>query len=343
MVTGATGYVAGWLVKKLLEEGITVHAAVRNPDNTEKLKYLNELAANNPGEIKYFKSDLLQEGSYDEAMKGCELVYHTASPFVMGVKDAQRDLIDPALKGTRNVLESANRTETVKRVIVTSSCAAIYGDAADLKATKTGKFTEEDWNVTSNVKHQAYSYSKKVAEEEAWKMMKAQSRWDLVTVNPSFVLGPGISPKATSASFDIVRQMGDGNMKMGTADFRIGCVDVRDLAEAHYRAGYTPEANGRNIISAENTGFMDLANHLRPNFGDKFPIPKKTLPKWLVVLMAPSAGMTRREAKLNVGHDWIADNSKAKRELGITYRPIKESINEMFQQLVDDGQLKAKA
>ena len=133
MVTGATGFVAGWLVKKLLEEGITVHAAVRNPDNNEKLKYLNAIADKSKGSIKYFKSDLLQEGSYAEAMEGCELVYHTASPFVIDVNDPQKELIDPAKLGTRNVLEQANKTASVKRVVVTSSCAAIYGDNRGFK------------------------------------------------------------------------------------------------------------------------------------------------------------------------------------------------------------------
>ena len=105
LVTGATGYVAGRLVEKLLSEGMTVHAAVRNPSDTEKTKYLDALASSLPGTIKYFKSELLDEGSYDEAMKDCEVVFHTASPFVRSVKDPQKDLVDPAKKGTRNVLE----------------------------------------------------------------------------------------------------------------------------------------------------------------------------------------------------------------------------------------------
>ena len=87
MVTGATGYVAGVLVKKLLDEGLSVHAPVRDPENPEKLKYLNDIATTSPGNIKYFKADLLDQGSYGEAMAGCELVFHTASPFKIDVKD----------------------------------------------------------------------------------------------------------------------------------------------------------------------------------------------------------------------------------------------------------------
>ena len=114
MVTGANGYVASWLVKKLLDEGMTVHAAVRDPKNTKKIEHLTEAAANSKGEIKFFKGDLNIPGSYKEAMEECELIYHTASPFTMDVKNPQKELIDPAVNGTENVLLSANETPSVK-------------------------------------------------------------------------------------------------------------------------------------------------------------------------------------------------------------------------------------
>jgi dihydroflavonol-4-reductase len=91
LVTGATGYVAGRLAEKLLQEGHTVHAAIRNPDNQEKVRYLNALAESLPGTIRFFKSDLLEAGSYAEGMKGCELVFHTASPFTIDVRELQHD------------------------------------------------------------------------------------------------------------------------------------------------------------------------------------------------------------------------------------------------------------
>ncbi len=342
LVTGATGFVAGWLVKKLLDEGLTVHAAVRDTNNAEKLKYLNAIAKEAPGTIRYFKADLLTEGSYDRAMNECEVVYHTASPFTLTVADPQMDLIDPALKGTRNVLESANRTDSVKRVVLTSSCAAIIGDAKDCTTYPGGVATEEQWNESSSLDHQPYAYSKTVAEREAWKIANAQNRWDLVVINPSFVLGPGINPNATSESFNLVRQLGDGSMKSGVPEFYIGVVDVRDLAIAHYNAGFTPEANGRNIISAENTDFLALARILSEKFGDAYPFPKKQVPKFLVWLMAPKVGFTRKMIKLNVGYKWQVNNSKSIRELGMTYRPMKESITDMFQQMIDSGLVMAK-
>ena len=101
LVTGATGYVAGQLIKLLLVQGTQVHAAVRDPSKVSKLKFLNQLADTLPGSITYFKADLLDSGSYLEAMQGCELVYHTASPFSLNIQDPQRDLIDPALKARK--------------------------------------------------------------------------------------------------------------------------------------------------------------------------------------------------------------------------------------------------
>lgn len=338
LVTGATGYVAGWLVKKLLDEGLTVHAAVREPENKKKVAFLDELAANATGEIKYFKSDLLEEGSYAEAMKDCELVFHTASPFIISVDDPQKELIDPALQGTRNVLEQANTTESVKRVVLTSSCAAIYGDNIDIKKAPNGIYTEEVWNTSSSAEHGAYSYSKTLAEKEAWKISERQSRWDLVVVNPSLVLGPALNSGAVnSESFRIMKQFGDGSLKQGVPKLGFGVVDVRDLAIAHYNAGFTPEAKGRHIISGHNTWFLEMAKTLQPKYGDNYPLPKKEMPKWLIWLVGPmiNSGITRKYVEQNVGYPFIADNSKSKEKLGVTYRPLEETMNDTFQHLID--------
>ncbi|WP_340112199.1 NAD-dependent epimerase/dehydratase family protein [Maribellus mangrovi] len=339
LVTGATGYVAGWLVKKLLEEGLTVHAAVRNPDNKEKVKYLDEIAAKAKGKIIYFKSDLLDEGSYAEAMKDCELVFHTASPFTTEVKDPQKELIDPAKLGTRNVLEQVNKTSSVKRVVLTSSCAAIYGDNADLEDTPNGIFTEEIWNTSSSLKHQPYSYSKTVAEREAWQIVKEQNRWDVVVINPVLVLGPAINPNGvTSESFNIVKQFGNGSMKAGAPDIGMGAVDVRDAALAHFKAGFTPEASGRYIISGHDSSFLEMAAILLPKYGDKYPIPKKAMPKWLIWLLGPAINkaVTRKYVSRNVGLPFKGDNSKSKKELGMDYMPLEQSMNDMFQQMIDN-------
>lgn len=340
LVTGATGYVAGRIVKKLLDEGFTVHAPVRNPTDKEKLKYLNAIAEKAAGKIIYFQADLLKPDSYDEAMKGCELVFHIASPFINTVKNPQRDLVDPALLGTQNVLASVNKTDSVKRVVLTSSCAAIIGDAIDCQQLPNGLATEAYWNTSSSVDHQPYQYSKVVAERAAWEINQKQDRWDLVTINPSLVIGPGLNPFATSESFNIVRQIGDGSMRFGIPDISIGVVDVRDLAEAHILAGFTPAAQGRHIISAQNTDLLTLAKILRKKYGSAYGFPTHYLPKWLVWLAAPLAGFKRKMISKNVGYAWRVDNTKSIKELGVHYRPIEESIVDMFQQMIDSGVVK---
>ena len=339
MITGATGYVAGWVVKRLLDEGLTVHAPIRSPENKEKTKYLDRLAENSKGSIKYFKADLLTEGSYDEAMEGCELVVHTASPFINSVKDAQKDLVDPALKGTINVLESVNKTTTVKRVVLTSSCVAMYGDAKDTLDYPNQIMTEEIWNSTSSVNQSPYNYSKTVAEKKAWEIANAQDRWKLVTINPSFVMGPALNATTTtSESYSVLKQMGDGSFKTGVPKLGAGVVDVRDVAEAHFQAGFNANAQGRYITSAHNTNFYEMAQTLLPKYGDKYPVPKKALPKWLLSLVGPmvNKAFSRSFIKKNVNVPWNADNSKIKKELGMEFRPLQTTMEDSFQVLIDN-------
>ena len=342
LVTGATGYLAGWLVKRLLDEGLTVHAAVRDPDDADKLKYLERVARNAPGRLRFFQADLLAEGSYAEAMAGCRVVFHTASPFIVHVADPQRDLLEPALLGTRNVLNEVERTPSVTRVVLTSSTVAIGADNADLEKAPHHLFTEEDWNTTSSLAHQPYAYSKTVAEREAWRLNAGQGRWHLVTINPSLVIGPGLNPYGTSESFRLVKQLGDGSLKNGVPKMGLGVVDVRDVAEAHFRAAFVPEAKGRYLVSGHNSDFPALAAALLDRFGDDYPIPRRVMPKWLVWLVGPllNRALTRKMVTRNVDLDWLGDNSKSIRELGLQYRPLKESMVEFFQQMVDSGLVK---
>jgi dihydroflavonol-4-reductase len=338
LVTGATGYVAGWVVKRLLEEGLTVHATVRDPSKTARLAYLQELADASPGSIAFFGADLVEEGSFAEAMAGCSTVFHIASPYTLDAKDPQKELVEPAVGGTRNVLQQVEETPSVTRVVITSSCAAIYGDNADLADTPTGVFTEEVWNASSTLTHNAYSYSKTEAEREAWRIHDAQDRWRLVVVNPCGVFGPGVRMHPTSESFKILTQLGDGTMSSGVPALGLGVVDVRDLAEAHLRAAFLPDANGRNIIAGHDSGFPEMARVLKEAF-PSYPLPGRTLPKFVIWMVGPfiNPGLTRRFVSRNIGLPWKGDNGKSKRELGLSYRPLDQTLTEHFQQLIDEG------
>lgn len=335
MITGATGFVGSWITRRLLESGCRVQAAVRDARNGEKLHPLRDLADELSGEIRFFEADLCRPGSYAEAMAGCEVVFHTASPFFLQVGDAQQDLIEPALEGTRNVLGEAGRHDTVRRVVVTSSCAAIYGDNAD--SPRNGdRFTEADWNVTSDATHKAYSYSKTLAETEAWKLAEAQDRWDLVTINPSLVLGPGIYPSPTSGSFELVHQLAGGRLKSGVPEYYFGVVDVREVAEAHHKAGLDPDVpSGRYILSAHDSSLPELVTVLRDKYGDRYPFPRRILPKWAAWLFGPfvDKSVTRRIISRNVGVPSRFDNTRSREILGVCYRPVRESLIDMFEEM----------
>lgn len=343
LVTGATGYIAGWIIKQLLETGYTVHATVRSPKNTQSYAHLTKIADDTAGTLKIFAADLLNDGSFDEAMKDCEIVLHTASPFVVtNFKDAQKELVDPALQGTRNVLNSANRISSVKKIILTSSIASTYGDAIEGQQVKDNLFDENHWNTTSNVTHQPYPYSKVVAEREAWKMQSAQSRWQLVVINPALVMGPSLTPHSKSGSIEVLQQFGTGITLLGVPKMWMGLVDVREVAAAHILAAFNPQAIGRYIVCAKTLSLLEMGTILRQHFGGRYPFPRFSLPKGLISLVGPVLGYTRDYIRLNMGYPIYFNNQRSINELGIKYRPISESLCEHFQQMIDDGLVKSR-
>lgn len=336
LVTGGSGYVASWVVRYLLEEGRTVRATVRDPKKPRGLEHLHTLAAAHPGRLTLHRAELLEPGSYTEAMAGCELVIHTASPFLLGkIRDPQKQLVAPALEGTQNVLTSVNETATVKRVVLTSSVVAICGDNIDMKGK--AQFTEDDWNTTSTLDHQPYPYSKTVAEREAWKIQAAQDRWDLVTIHPGLVVGPSLTTSSKSGTFRTMGSFTDFSLATGAPALKMGVVDVRDVARAHIAAGYTPQAHGRYITNAETMSMLDIGKALRAKFGYRPSFPLIEAPKPLIKLAAPVAGLTRKFVELNVGYPLKFDNSRTVAELGISFRPGAESVTDHFQQMIDDG------
>ena len=338
LVTGGNGYVASWLVKRLLERGFDVHATVRDPGDPKKTAHLGEIASDCPGTLSFFRADLLDPDGFDRAMAGCALVFHTASPLIVrDVKDPVRDLVEPATRGTRNVLKAANRTPSVRRVVLTSSIVAVYGDAADLADLDADRFDESHWNTSSSEYHQPYSYSKRLAEQMAWEIASAQDRWDLVVVNPGLVLGPGLSPHTKAEGVLIMLDFGNGYYSFGAPELEFAIVDVRDVAEGHLRAGMMPGASGRHILVSESLSVIRIAEVLRGHFGDGFPFPRQTVSRAVALMLAPRRGIPQAVAKRNLGYPLRFDNRRAREALGMRFRSAAESIVEHFQQLLDDG------
>lgn len=336
LVTGGSGYIASWIIKLLLDKGHTVHATVRNVNAPDAMGHLHKIAEGGSGKLVLFETDLLNEGSFDAAMDGCELVMHTASVWSIDPKLDADTFIKPALDGTRNVLNSVNKTSTVKRVVLTSSVAAIFGDGKDIQEYTGGVATEENWNTTSSPKHLPYSYSKTVAEKLAWEMQKTQIRWDLVTINPTWVFGPSLSKRKGNPTTDLLILLTDKRSAMGAVPFSFGIVDVRDVAEAHIKAGFQPDANGRHILNNGALWYREIAAVLDKHFGSKFTFPKGELPKWLCWLIAPAIPTTREFVAKGYGYKVNFDNTRSIKQLGITYRPVETTLVEHFKQIVDD-------
>jgi len=114
---------------------------------------------------------------------------------------------------------------------------------------------------------------------------------------------------------------------------------VRDVASAHVKAGFTPKASGRHIISAGEIAMLNIAKILKTHFGDAYPFPRKQVPKLLVWLLAPKVGFTRKFVSRNVGYPVRFDNSYSIADLGMSYIPIEQTVKEHFQQILDDGLL----
>ena len=171
-------------------------------------------------------------------------------------------------------------------------------------------------------------------------MQKAQTRWDLVCINPALVLGPSLTPNTQSGSVEVLQQFANGMTLAGVPPMWNGIVDVRDVADAHLQAAFNPKAEGRYIISGGTLSLLEMGKILRQNFGNKFPFPRNQLPKAAFKLFGPFVGFSKSFVELNMGYPIYFNATKSQQELGMHYRNIENSLVEHFQQLLDDGVVK---
>lgn len=333
LVTGGSGYVGGHLVDLLLREGYKVNATVRSLANPEKLKSLTELQARYPDQLELFEADLVRPGSFEAAMKGCDTVFHVASPFLLPeqIKDGQRELVDPALQGTRNVLGSVDACDSVTRVVLTSTVGAIFGDYIDVPTLQGNVLQERFFNTTSTVENNPYHYSKVVAEQEAWAICNRQKRWTMVAINPGLILGPTLTPSSDSGSLFLLDELLRGSFFYGAADFAFTYVDVRDVALAHLRAALNEKASGRYILAEKGMiSLFDMAKMIRPYHRKAYLLPRYQLPHWVIRLVGPFFGLTQEYIRHHLGIRFTVDNHRSVEELGIVYRPAEETLADHY-------------
>ena len=331
-VTGASGFIASYVIRKLLDNGYTVRATVRGLTKGNNYEYLTSL----PGaaeRLELVQAELLTEGSYDEAIAGYEYVIHTASPYVLDVKDPQHDLVDPALKGTLNVLQACGKSGSVKKVVLTSSVAAVFDEPISGRV-----YTEKDWNETSSLVRNPYFYSKTLAERSAWDYIEKENpTFELVVVNPGVVIGPSLVPSLNTSN-QILRDILAGTYPM-IMSISWGFVDVRDVAHAHILAMENEKAKGRYLCTSETLGMSEVVSILRETGYSNYNLPKMKMTgmvgnAMVKILVSTQPKGVRTFIRTHVGRGVEYDNSKIRQELGISFRSVKESILEAVKDLL---------
>ncbi|KAL6839173.1 hypothetical protein ACP4OV_031064 [Aristida adscensionis] len=262
-VTGAGGFIASWLVKLLLEKGYTVRGTVRNLDDDAKNAHLRALdgAAER---LTLVRADLLDKESLAAAFRGCEGVFHTASP----VTDDPEKMVEPAVNGTKNVMNAAADVGTVRRVVFTSSIGAVYMDPRHGPGEEVDETCWSDLDYCKQTKNW-YCYAKTVAEKAAWELA-GQRRLDLVVVNPSLVLGPLLQPAVNASAWHVLKYL-DGSART-YADAAQAYAHVRDVAAAHARAYEAPGAQGRYLCAGRTLHRGEVCRALAKLFPE-YPVP----------------------------------------------------------------------
>lgn len=313
-LTGASGFIAKHILRELLEKGYSVRASVRS----EKRKA--ELEALFPGAgIEYAFLDLNKDEGWNEAMQGCDVLMHTASPFPMGDPKDPQELIRPAVDGTLRALKAAEAAG-IKRVVLTSSNAAIYKDA---NKPKEAPSDETNWTTPDADFVTAYEASKTLAERAAWDFVGEHPEMELTAINPGAVFGPPMDGRF-GTSLELVERIMSGKDPMAPP-FEIRVVDVRDVAMLHVAAIDLEAAKGERFsATAGMMSFLDMANALRA-WDPSLKMAKKVAPIW--VLRGLSLFMPEIKGVLKgLGRNLSVPGDKAETTFGFKFIPAKEAL-----------------
>ena len=330
LVTGGSGFLAGWCMVELLGQGYEVRTTVRDLGREDEVREAVSAGGQSGESISVLAADLTAEGGWAEAVTGCDYVLHVASPFPPVQPKDPDELIVPAREGTRRVLRAA-LDAGVKRTVVTSSVAAIAGGAKG-----PGPLTEGDWTDLDFAGLSPYVRSKTIAEHAAWDLAGERNATErLATVNPGAILGPLLSRDA-SYSLEAIERLLKGIP--GTPKVGFSFVDARDVAALQVKAMLAPEAAGQRFIAvAEFLWMAEVAAVLRRELGeDAAKVPSREVPNLLVRAMALfDPGI--RSITNQLGKKLTYSSEKAEAKLGWTPRPVEETIAETGRSMVDLG------
>ncbi|XP_022929423.1 putative anthocyanidin reductase [Cucurbita moschata] len=272
-VTGATGFIASSLVNLLLQSGYNVHATLRHPAKSLKLLSLWM----NTDRLQLFKADLREEGSFDEAVKGCDGVFHVAASMTFNVDQqdnieeyVQTNVINPEIKGTLNVLKSCMKSRSVKRVVLTSTISTLTGKDVDGKRRcfvdeSCQTFVDQVWK--NKPSGWVYALSKRLSEDAAFKFA-SENDIDIVSVITSTVSGPFLTSNVPSSVQVLMAPITrDPNFLkiISTVNERIGSVAVvhtSDICRAHIFLMENTKAKGRYLCCVGSYTLSELTERL---------------------------------------------------------------------------------
>jgi dihydroflavonol-4-reductase len=324
---------------QLLAAGHAVRATLRSPHREPQVRAsLRKAGAGDDSRLTFHCADLGDDAGWVDAAHGCDYVLHVASPFPAGIPRDEGELIVPAREGTLRVLRAAARNASVKRVVLTSSFAAIgYGHPP-----QSQPFDETSWTNLASGHVAAYAKSKTLAEHAAWDFITSEGGGlELAVINPVGVFGP-VLDKDLSTSVQIIQRMLNGGMP-ACPRLYFGVVDVRDVADLHLRAMTNPLARGERFlaVAGPSLSLLQIADILRGLPGSAAKrVPKREIPDWLLRLLA-TCGMRLAQAALpELGKVKHASGEKARRVLGWQPRSVEESILASARSLQQLGLLK---
>lgn len=337
LITGVSGYLGSFICKTFLEHGgFDVRGTVRDKSNESKIKPLRVGFGDDLfSRLDLVEADLLDEDSILAAAEGCDYIVHTASPVcdLNAVFENEDDVIKPAVGGTLAIMKAAH-TNKVKKVVITSSIAAIVGG----NEGSAKSLTEEDWTDINKKGLKTYFKSKTLGEKAAWDFvadLPDDEKISIVTINPAIIMGPNIST-SSSESINFGKDLMLAKYPMLPKQ-TIPFVDIRDVCKAHLEAVLRDEANDKRfILCAECPYLVELAKALEQKFGKDYPVRAKEMPKIIPMIMrlwnAEMAVIYRHWGK---GH--VFDGSRATEILGIEYIGHEKSLVDMGESLIATG------
>ena len=331
LVTGGSGFIGGWCVIGLLQQGYVVRTTVRDLAREPQVRAALGKVVDPGNRLSFHAANLTEDAGWDAAVEGCDYVLHVASPLGVAEPKDPDVLIRPAREGARRAVTAAIKAG-VKRVVLTSSVAAT--------SQRTGGDSISDetvWTNPDDPKVGAYARSKTLAERAAWDLIgESGGATTLATVNPALVLGPVLSGDF-SDSVQVVERLLVGRMP-GLPRLGFNVVDVRDVADLHIRAMTAPEAAGQRFIAAGTYAWMgDLAALLRDNLGAAAAkVPTRKVPD-IVVRLAGLFDKDLQSVTPNLGLRRDFSSAKAQSLLGWRPRPLEDTVLECARSLIAVG------